>query len=304
MTATGDYIEDNQALDQGPAYPTAFGIELTPRVQAILLALLGLLGAYLMYNYLVRPVQQQKRDLEQQVADKQAQVQQQSSQLQQVAQLEAELGDVLDQRVGVYELLGDRRSLDTLLLDINQQIENSNATIENVIQGDFNNVSGAQLAALGLNQQQIAQVRNRLANDPVLQRSFYTSELGQFNPAAPVPITDSSLGTELNGKLERYTVAVTMRALYPQTLSILRNIERLEPLVIIRDFRQDPAPLRGDLSEEDIRGLSRPLSSSFTLDVLVPTVDPTVPPTPPPPPAEGAPADGTTPPPAEGQPPG
>lgn len=297
MTATGDYIaEENQGLDQGPAYPTAFGIELTPKVQAILLALLGLLGAYLMFNYLVRPVQQQKQDLEQQVADKQAQVQQQSSQLQEVAQLEAELGNVLDQRVGIYELLGDRRSVDTLLLDINQQIENSNATIEDVIRGDFNNVSTAQLAALGLNQQQIAQLRNQVANDPVIQRAYYTSELGQFNPEAPVVVSDSSLGTELNNKIERHTITVTMRALYPQTLNILRNIERLEPLVIIRDFRQERAPLRGEVTEEDIRGLSRPLATVFTLDVLVPTVDPAVPPPPPPPPAEGAPADGSAPP--------
>lgn len=300
MTATGDYIDDNQSLDQGPVYPTAFGVELTPRVQAILLALLGLLGAYLLFNYLVRPVQRQKNDLEAQVTQKRAQVAQQEASLQQFAELEARLGSVLDQRVGVYELLGDRRSLDTLLLDINQQIENSNAAIEDVISGDFNNTSSAQLASLGLNAQQISQVRSRFAGNPRLQRAFYTSELFQYNPAAPVLITDGSFGPELNGKLERYTVEVSMRALYPQTLSILRNIERLEPLVIIRDFRQEPAALREGLTEDDVRGLSRPVSSGFTLDVLVPTADPSVPPTLPPPAAEGAPPEGTPP---EGTPP-
>lgn len=91
MTATGDYIDDNQSLDQGPVYPTAFGVELTPRVQAILLALLGLLGAYLLFNYLVRPVQRQKDELQAQVAEKQAQVAQQEASLEQFEELEAQL---------------------------------------------------------------------------------------------------------------------------------------------------------------------------------------------------------------------
>lgn len=285
MTASGDFIpaDDNQ-LDQGPPNPTAFGIELTPKVQGILIALLGLLGAYLLYNYLVRPVQQQKQDLEAQVTQKQAQVLQQEAQLQEVAQLEAELATALDQRVGVYELLGDQRSLDTLLLDINQQIENSNAAIENVLAADFANTSEAQLTALGLNRQQIAQVRNLYANDPVIQRLLYTSELFGFNPAQPVVVSDGSLGPELDGRLQRYSVEVNMQALYPQTLSILRNIERLEPLVIIRDFRQQLADPPAGATEEDLRGISRLLQSQFTLDVLVPTGDPTVPPPPPAPP--------------------
>ncbi|HEY9761949.1 MAG TPA: hypothetical protein V6D07_05460 [Trichocoleus sp.] len=297
MTATGDFIpNDNQALE-GPTYPSAFGIQFTPRVQAILLALVGLVGAFLLYNYLVKPVQEEKNTLEEQVATKEAQVLQQQASLQEVAQLEAQLGQALDQRVGIYGLLGDRRSLDTLLLDLNQQIENSNATVGNAIRTDFNNTSEAQLAAIGLNRQQIAQVRNKFANDPLLQRAFYTSELARFNPSQPSAVNDSSFGPELNGKLERYSVDISMRALYPQTLNILRNIERLEPLVIIRDFRQGPADYEG-LEEDDFRGFSRPLQSEFTLDVLVPTGDPSVPPAP----APAAPAEGAQPAPEGGQP--
>lgn len=298
MTATGDFIpaDDNQALE-GPAYPSVFGVQLTPKVQAILLALVGLVGAFFLYNYLVKPVQEQKNTLEQQVADKEVQVQQQQASLQKVAELEAQLGQALDQRVGIYGLLGDRKSLDTLLLDLNQQIENSNATVGNAIRTDFNNTSEAQLAALGLNRQQIAQVRNKFASDPVLQRAFYTSELARFNPSQPTAINDSSFGPELNGKLERYSVDISMRALYPQTLNILRNIERLEPLVIIRDFRQGTADYEG-LEEEDFRGFSRPLQSEFTLDVLVPTGDPSVPPPPAPPPSPAG--EGGQPAPAEG----
>ncbi|MGB6014425.1 MAG: hypothetical protein WBG32_06815, partial [Nodosilinea sp.] len=97
---------------------------------------------------------------------------------------------------------------------------------------------------------------------------------------------------ELNGKLERYTVDVSMQALFPQTLSIMRNIERLEPLIVIRDLQQSIAPPPEGATEEQLLGISRLLLTDFTLELLVPVADPTVPPTPPPP-AEGeAPPEG------------
>ncbi|MGB5972099.1 MAG: hypothetical protein WBG38_02215, partial [Nodosilinea sp.] len=154
MTATGDFLpgDDDQGLEQvGPAYPTAFGIELTPRVQAIGLGLLGLLGAFAFYNFVVRPALEQKIALEAEVAQKQAQVDQQRASLQDRAVLQAQLESALEQRVGIYSLLGDAQTLDTLLLDINQQIQNSNAAIADVLRADPARLDNAQLSALGLN---------------------------------------------------------------------------------------------------------------------------------------------------------
>lgn len=281
MTA-GDFIsaDDNQALDQqGPTYPTAFGIEFTPKIQAIAIAIAGLVGAYFLYQYLVKPVQEQKTTLEQQVAEKEQQVQQQEANLKKIEALEAELATAMGKRAAVYELLGTPQSLDTLLLDINQQIQNSNAAISDVLRADFDKTGGeAQLAALGLNSQQIAQVRNLFANDPVIQKLLYTSELFAFNPTESIIIEDGSYGDELDGKLQRYSVEVSLQALFPQTLNILRNIERLEPLVEIRDFRQEIANPPEGVNEEDLGGISRLLDTQFTLDVLVPVNDPAEPP--------------------------
>jgi type IV pilus assembly protein PilO len=298
MTASGDFLpaDDNQALEVGPTYPTAFGIELTPKVQGIALAVLGLIGAFALYNLVVKPVQEQKTALDAEVAQKQAQVDQQRASLQDRAALQAELNSALEQRVGVYSLLGGPQTLDTLLLDINQQIQNSNAAIADVLRANPATLDNAQLAALGLTREQIQRVKTQFADTPQVQKQLFSSELLRFNPSPAEPVTD--LGPELNGKLERVTVDVSMQALFPQTLSIMRNIERLEPLIIIKDVQQSIAPPPAETTEEELLGISRLLLTDYTLEVLVPVGDPSVPPEPPPPPA---PAEGAAP--VEGAPP-
>ncbi|HSM82230.1 MAG TPA: hypothetical protein VLS96_11110 [Nodosilinea sp.] len=287
MTTTGNFLpEDNQALDQvGPTYPTAFGVEMTPKVQGIALAVLGLAGAFALYNFLVKPVIEEKTILEGEVAQKQTQVDQQKARLQNRAELQAQLDTALEQRVGIYSLLGNSQTLDTLLLDINQQIQNSNAAIADVLRADPARLDNAQLAALGLSREQIQRVKTEFAANQTLQRQLYTSELLRFNPGPSVLLADGP--PELNGKLERFTVDVSMQALFPQTLSIMRNIERLEPLIIIRDVQQSIAPPPPGVSEDQLVGISRLLLTDYTLEVLVPVGDPSVPPPPPAPPAEG-----------------
>jgi type IV pilus assembly protein PilO len=297
MTATGDFLpaDEGQEFDQAlPEYPTAFGIQLTPKVQAIALTLVGVLGAFALYNFLVRPLAQEKDTLEGQVAEKEALVQQQEASLQEVAALQAQLDEALSQRVGIYSLLGDEESLDTLLLDINQQIQNSNASISDVLRANPAQLDNAQLVSLGLNRDQIQQVRTTFADEPQVPQLLFNSDLVQFNPNPPTQVTD--LQPELAGKLESHTVNVSMQALFPQTLNILRNIERLEPLIVIRDLQQSPAPLPAGASADQLAGVAQPLQTSFTLDVLVPTNDPTVPPPPPAPPeAEGEATEGEAP---------
>lgn len=137
MTSSGDFLpfDPNRTTAQEDLinYPTAFGVRLTPRIQAIGLTLLGLAAAYALFNVLVKPVLEEKTRLEAEVADKQAQLDQQASTLQGVADLRADLDQSLAQRVEVYGLLGNSKSLDTLLLDINQQIQASNAAIADAL---------------------------------------------------------------------------------------------------------------------------------------------------------------------------
>lgn len=251
MTA-GDFIaaEDGQEFDVGPAYPTVFGLQLTPPVQALAIVLLGVAASFALYNFLVRPIRQQITTVQGQVNEVQAQVDQQRASLQDVATLQAQLDEAIQQRVEVYGLLGTTTSLDTLLIDINQQIQSSNASIEESLR----------------------------------------SELLQFTPTAVTPW--AAAPPELMGKLNSQSVEISMKALFSQTLNILRNLERLEPLIVVRNLSQE----QGDAPEEAVQGLSSPLNTTFTLEVLVPAIDPTVPPPPPPPPEAEAGAEGAPPP--------
>jgi type IV pilus assembly protein PilO len=298
MTFSEDFapLEGDQDLELEPSYPVAFGIELTPKVQGIALALVGIVGAFFLYQRLVQPVAQTKQDAEQRIADKIAQLEAQQASIENVEAIKAELDEAIQQRVGIYSLLGDADSLDTLLLDINQQIKASNAGIDDAIAAGDLTTFAENLTLLG--------VPANIVDS--LLKEIYSAELYSFDPVGSSGlVTDDSYGPELNGKLERQVVNVSFQSLFSPAQSILRNIERLEPLVVINGFNQTWAPYRGDQGdfEENLRrlGVARPLNTTFNLEVLVPVGDPTqVPPPPPPIPVEGeVPAEGGEAPPAE-----
>lgn len=280
MTYNDDFIPIDDAQDlEGPSYPVAFGVELTPKIQGILIGVLGVGLAFFAFTRLVQPVQQTKLEIEQRVADKRSIRDNQADRIEEVNAVRAELDNALSRREGIYSLLGEPDSLDTLLLDINQQVKSSNASIDQAIARDFDNLGApAELAAFGLTSQQIERLRREFSENPIRQRLFYASELWQFTPdGLSGVIRDDVYGPELNGRLERQRVNVSIRSLFAQAQTIIRNLERLEPLIIINDFNQKWAELDG-VESEDVIGITRPLDTIFTLEVLVPVGDPLEPP--------------------------
>ncbi|NER78956.1 MAG: hypothetical protein F6K42_05135 [Leptolyngbya sp. SIO1D8] len=280
MTYSEDFVplDDNQDLDE-PTYPEFFGVQLTPKLQGILIAILGVGGAIFLFTQFVSNTQENKNEIEERVAEKEDIFRNQEESLQRVEEVRAELDRALTQREGIYSLLGTPSSLDTLLLDINQQIENSNASIEGVIAGDLSR-DAATLASLGLTQQQIDRIVEEAAADPFTQKLLYTSELFTFNPVGLSGPIGGEFGEPLNGRLERQVVEVQFQALFNQTQNILGNLERLEPLLIIRGFNQSLAEPPGDFDEEELNalGITRLLDTAFTMEVLVPIGDPREPP--------------------------
>jgi type IV pilus assembly protein PilO len=293
MTYNDDFIPVENADDlEGPAYPTAFGMELSPKVLGIALAVLGIGGALFLFTRLVSPVQTQINEIEQRIAEKENTLANQAESLRQIEAVQAELDSALTQREGIYSLLGDPTSLDVLLLDTNQQVEKSNASIAGAIAGDLAQAQGATLTSIGLSEEQVNRIIQEFAADPVAQRQAFTSELFGFDPVGLSTPIGEEYGPELSGKLERQIVSVNFRGLFNQTQNILYNLERLEPLLIIRDFNQEFAdiPAGVEATEEDFNRLGiRPLETSFTMEVLVPVGDPREPPQLPEPeaPAEG-----------------
>lgn len=222
MTMTDDFAPPD--LDTAPAYPVVFGIPMTPTLSGILLALLGLGGAaYILLN-LVQPEWQRYQDLEAQVAQKQAQIQQTEEINKQIEEAQKDLGAAKQQRQDVLALFANESVLDTLLLDINRQIDARNTGLQKLRQD--------KLASCP------AWVRNNIQQiEESVGDLVVRSQLSQFTPDPKLsgPVTDGSYGSLVNDKLSREVINVTVEGNFTQTQSILRSIERLQPLLVLKN---------------------------------------------------------------------
>ncbi|WP_421655700.1 hypothetical protein [Leptothermofonsia sp. ETS-13] len=223
MTVSDDFAPGS-SLDTGPNYPVVFGIPLTPTVSGILLGLLGLGGAaYLLLN-LVQPEWQKYQDLEAKVRDKEAQIQQFQTINKQIEEVQKELEAAKKQRQGVLTMFADESVLDTLLLDINRQIDARNAGLERARQ--------EKLAACP------AWVRSNIREiEEQVGDLVVKSQLKKFTPDPKLSgvIADNSYGSLVNNKLKREVVNVSFEGNFNQTQSILRSIERLQPLLVLKN---------------------------------------------------------------------
>ncbi|MGJ3252372.1 MAG: hypothetical protein ACFE0J_14790 [Elainellaceae cyanobacterium] len=246
MTMSGEFTPiDEQDFDARPNYPTAFGVPLTPTVIGSVLGI-ALFGlAIYLFFLLVRPALQTRQQLSQEIEEKQ-------DQLDNVAEREQQLQEARDRKAAAEQLQQDvlalfatEENLDTLLLDLNERVQSVNAGIED---------------------------EDRRA------------VLSLFEVGESAIVTDSSLGEAVNGRIERRTYNVEMRGNYAQTQSILRNIERLQPLLLVREFQSTLDTAERTL-QVDLQGNLIPagtpvtrLTTSFDLDALLPVPPEELPP--------------------------
>ncbi|NJO77688.1 MAG: pilus assembly protein PilO [Cyanobacteria bacterium RM1_2_2] len=202
MTVGGDFIPVDGREAEAPAYPKVFGLTITPTVGAILLTLLGALGAYLLWANIVQNTVERNRELKADIASKEQQLINQDEAQRQIADAKTELQQAQQLQADVRSLFATEDSLNTLLLDINERVQSVNAGI----------------------------------TDPAKRATLSKFDL---NAEESGPITDSSLGSEVNSKLERRVYDVEIKGSFPQTQSIIRNIERLQPLLVVTDFQSN-----------------------------------------------------------------
>ena len=272
MTALGDFAVDDADFIDEPINPVIFGLEITPTIIGVLIALVGIGGTGYLYKEKVMPVAVGNATLRTEIATKEGQLVSQAQQLENIAKIEAELAAAMQKRRNVYSLFANEDTMDTLLLDINQRIESSNATLNGVRN---------QVRARGI--------------PPILLEA----QLKTFNPGEKAVVADGSLGEAVNGKLKRENYSINFSADYAQTQSILRNLERLEPLLMVQNF----SITSGQTVDETVIGsdgqvISSPkaqLDTSFQIDALIPTADADVPPEVAPPVEEGADAEAVSP---------
>jgi type IV pilus assembly protein PilO len=203
MTYSSDLIEtevSNTSFIAAPAYPSVFGITFSPIVSGACVAVVGIGIAGYLFTSSIQPQLSKNQELETKLAQTQDQIQQRKDNVQKIAAAEKSLASANAQKQIVTGLFASDKKLDTLLLDLNKLV--------NIRQG----------------------------------------ELQKFTPEAPVAgggssgaavVIDGSMGTALNYKIKRKGVEVVVQGNFEQTQSILRTIERLDQLLLIKDFRAD-----------------------------------------------------------------
>ncbi len=224
MNADGDFIPD-QAFDAAPQYPVVFGVRLTPMVSGILLGLLGLLGAGALMYYFVLPEWDTYQQLKSKVEQTEAEIQQQAAIAQKIETAKKDLEEAKQQKENVLTLFANPTALDTLLLDLNRQIDARNA--------DLSKRKEQKLAQCSpLIKQNLADFEDKYGDLAA------RAELKKYEPnkATSGIIKDGSYGSQVNGKLRRQAVSVELSGNYDQTAAILQSIERLQPLLVIREL--------------------------------------------------------------------
>ncbi|MBD2526261.1 pilus assembly protein PilO [Nostoc sp. FACHB-133] len=218
-----------------PAHPVIFGIAFTPKIIGILVGVIGLAGAgYILLNLLM-PAWESYQQQQAKSSELQAQIEQKKASIKQIGKVKEELVQAKQQKVQVLGLFANEKTLDTLLLDLNRLIESGNTPTS------------------------INAVRAKLKRFvPVSQK--------------PEPITDGSLGLLVDGKLQRSTINAEITGTYEQTQSIIRNIERLQPLLIVKDYQANLAPVesRSPLDKTPVQVGPAAINTSFQLQVLMP----------------------------------
>jgi type IV pilus assembly protein PilO len=239
MTYNSDLIESdlvsNTSFISPPTYPSVFGITFSPTIVGLCIATVGLgVSGYFLITSL-QPQLAKNQELETKLAQTQDQIQQRKDNAQKIAAAEQSLDRANAQKQVVLGLFSSDKKLDTLLLDLNKLI--------NIRQG----------------------------------------ELQKFSPDAPVAgggssgaavVTDSSLGSALNNKIKRKGVSISVKGNFEQVQSILRTIERLDQLLIIKDFKAD-VDKGNQKIEVDAQGKLIPppeasIQTSFKIQALIP----------------------------------
>ena len=201
-------------------------------ISGILIGVLGFAGAAYMLMNLVMPAWDEFTQKQTTKADLETQIEGKKARLKSIDQLNAKLAQSKRQQAQVWAVFANEKTLNTLLIDLNRLVEAGNAQLS----------SNAVKAKL--------------------QRFAPSSEGTQ-------PVNDGSLGAEVDGKLKRSTTEITIKGTYEQTQAILRNIERLQPLLIVKDY--ESTLITETFEEGQPRRVGpTPITTSFKLEALVP----------------------------------
>lgn len=200
MTFADDFVPGGQQQNGGSEYPTAFGIQFTPKVIGIVIAVLGLAGAGYLYMNLVQPILETNKKLQNDIATEIGKQQKPEEIQERQKQAQAKLAQAKQQKNSVLALFANQQNLKTLLLDLNKRIENRNTA---------------------------------------LKPDDIKAKLRKFQPDPKLSgvVNDGSLGDAVNNELYREVYNVELEGTFAQTMLSMVDFERLKPLLIVKNLK-------------------------------------------------------------------
>ncbi|MCT7951929.1 hypothetical protein NG798_19180 [Ancylothrix sp. C2] len=232
------YGEDVLPGQEQEAQGGLFGIQFTPKIIGVLIAVAGLAAAVGAFMYVLQPMLTQQEELNTKIAAKESENKAIEASLSRIEEARANLEKAKVAKADVQVLFGDTRSLDTLVLDINNFIRKAG--------GQFGSV--------------------KPATSEILTTNLFPTPAP--NPQAP-PGTVAPAGPY---QIQPFTVEMT--GTFTQTQSIIRNIERLQPMIVLGKYTSDidPETLKLVVNEQGkvLRIPEPTLKTIFDMVVIVP----------------------------------
>ena len=238
-----------------------FGIKLTSQVQAIGIAVLGLLLAGGIGYQFVLPEFQKSGDFKQKITESKQTQQQLQAQIQKKTEAEAKQEEAKQRRANVTAMFASDASANTLLLDMTQLVNRINAGV----QGD--------------------DLKAKITKfEPDIPPAAATAATAAIDPDI---LADTSFGPSLAGKLRRKKFKVEFEGNFAQTRNFMRNLELMQSLLVVRNLKselpQSTQPLEVDFVKGKIVPVDQPqtlIKTTFDLHALLPLKQEEKPPTP------------------------
>ncbi|MDJ0593272.1 MAG: type II and III secretion system protein [Pleurocapsa sp. MO_226.B13] len=101
------------------------------------------------------------------------------------------------------------------------------------------------------------------------------ADLVQYQPDTNIStIDDASLGAEIQGKLKRKGISLTIEGTFNETKQILQDIERLQPLLMVQSISstvtEKPTAILTSTNSEIVPGKQAELKTQIKLDAILP----------------------------------
>ena len=276
MTAANEFIPGGEQAEDSSA-KEIFGIKLTPQIQAIAIAVVGLVIAGGIGYQFVLPEIQKSGEIKQKISEgKQTQLDLQS-QIKKRAEAEAKQEEAKQRLVEVTAMFASDASANTLLLDMTQLVNriNSSTTLTDRSSTTLTDRAGVQGD-----------------EDKAKLTKFEPDILPAAAPAVagavdPDILKDTSFGASLAGKLRRKKYKVEFEGNFAQTRSFMRNLELMQSLLVVRNLKSELLVSNPTVEVDFLKGKIVPvvqpqaqIKTTFDLHALLPLKQEEKPPTP------------------------